>query len=516
MSAGSCGALVGVDVGTSAVKVLAVTPAGHVVASATGSYPLDTPRPGWVEQDAEAICSSALKALRDVLRTISENGSHVAAIGFSSAMHGLLPVDAAGRARGPLVTWMDRRAAEVAQRWREDGTGEALYARTGAPLHPMLPSCKLRWFAEQDPAHIANAAKFVSMKELIVFRLTGEWLIDWGLASATGLFDIHTRVWSDVALAAVQIEAGKLSTAVAPSTTLVAPRTTLAADIGLPHGTALVLGSSDGALANLGTGAVRPGDVAVTLGTSGAVRSVVARAILDEHGRTFCYAYDDTKYIVGGPTSSAGGVLDKLQELFLGEVPRHERFARALDLAQRAEPGAGGLTVMPFLSGERAPYWLAALRGGIVGLDLTHTRGDVMRAAFESVVFALASVFGVLSERIGETTEIRLSGGLSHAPFVRQLVADIFARRAVVPDQPEASAFGAATFAGISAGLLANERAAVALLEPLYVHEPDAGATANYAQIFARYRDVVDAYLPLYSDALATNATTIRARSKPR
>ena len=210
--------LVGVDLGTSAVKIIACTPDGKVVATASASYPLETPQPGYVEQDAEEVYRATMKALHDVLAQVRGRGDEVAALGFSSAMHGVLPVDAHGDPLGPLVTWMDRRAAEIAERWHADGTASELYAIWGAPVHPMLPSCKLRWFSEHDPASVRRAAKLVSLKELFVFRWTGEWLVDWGIASATGLFDLRARDWIDRALELARVGREKLSATVPTST----------------------------------------------------------------------------------------------------------------------------------------------------------------------------------------------------------------------------------------------------------------------------------------------------------
>jgi gluconokinase len=496
---GARAVLVGIDIGTSAVKVLACTLAGGVLSSEARSYSHATPQAGYVEQDAETIYAAALGALHAVLEVLRARADDVTAIGFSSAMHGLLPVGARGEPIGPLVTWMDRRSAPVAERWRADGTANELYTRTGAPVHPMLPSCKLRWFAENDPSYIANAARFVSIKELIVFRWTGEWLIDWGMASGTGLFDFRAHDWSAAALDAARIGADKLSTLAPPSTLRRNLQPAIARELGLDARTAIVLASSDGALANLGVGAVTPGELALTLGTSGAIRVVVEQPVLDERGRTFCYAYDDRKYIVGGPTSSAGAVLDKIGEFLAPDLEPAQRFADAVRRAETSPPGARGVTVMPFLSGERAPYWLPELRGGIVGLDLSHSRDDILRAAIESVVFALASVYDVLRERIAPIERICLSGGLTRAPLVRQLVADVFAREAVLADQPEASAFGAAMMAGISAGSLPDDAAVAALLQPAHVHAPNPEMVERYAVILARYRKVVDANLPLYT-----------------
>ncbi len=494
--------LLGVDLGTSSVKVLATTFEGKTVALTQAGYPLLTPQPDYVEQDVDVVYRAVMEAMRDAIGQVHLRGNEIAAIGFSSAMHGIAPVDAQGEALGPLITWMDRRSAPVADAWHADGTAARLYAQTGAPVHPMLPSCKLRWLADHDATLMARTARFVSMKELVVFRWTGEWLIDYGMASGTGLFDVRSRSWSPIALDAARIDAAKLSRIAPTSTTLEALRPGVAASLALVEKPKLVLASSDGALANLGVGAVGAGELALTLGTSGAIRTVVDVPMLDASGRTFCYAFDDARFIVGGPTSSGGAVLNAIEALFAPEVPVADRFPFAVAQAESAEPGANGLTFLPFLSGERAPYWMANLRGSIEGMDLSHTRADVFRAAFEGVVMALATVYDVVRETVGKPTGVRLSGGLTHASLVRQLIADVFDARAVLADQEEASAFGAAAMAGIAVHAIANDAAVSAMLEPVHVHEPSPVAVERYQRIFALYRRRVAAALPLYATSI--------------
>lgn len=477
--------VIGVDLGTSAAKVLASDRAGKIVASASQSYALRTPEPGAVELDAYEVEHAALAALRSVLANAGGRG-HVRAVGFSCAMHGFVPVDAAGEPIGAFITWMDRRSAPVAERWRADGTASTLYERTGTPIHPMLPSCKLRWFAEHDPAYVRRAAKFVSLKELVVHRWTGEWLVDYGMASGTGLFDVRTRAWDRAALEAAGIASAKLSTLA--STFERRPlQSGMARTLGLPDDVAIVLASSDGALANLGVGAIEAGEFALTIGTSGALRVVTHEPQLDGEGRTFCYAYDDTRYIVGGATSSAGAVLEKFASLFFGDAPHAQRMQRALAEAASAPPGGEGITVLPFLSGERAPYWRSDLRGAIVGLDLGNSRAGIVRAVFESVAYALRSVYAVLRERIAAPSRLRLSGGLAYDPFIRQLFADIFGIATTLTDHEEASAFGAAMMAAIAIGMLPDDAAAAALLRPQFQHNPNARLSAAYDAAFERY-----------------------------
>jgi gluconokinase len=476
---------IGIDLGTSAAKVLASDRAGAIVASASRSYALRTPEPDSVELDPYEVEHAALAALRSVLDAARGRG-RVRAVGFSCAMHGFVPVDAAGEPIGAFITWMDRRSAAIAERWRADGTARVLYERTGAPIHPMLPSCKLRWFAEHDPDYLERAAKFVSLKELVVHRWTGEWLVDYGMASGTGLFDLRARVWDATALEAAGIGAGKLS--VLASTFAQRPlRSGMARTLGLPEDVAIVLASSDGALANLGVGAIEAGEFALTIGTSGALRVVVDEPQLDATGRTFCYAYDDKRYIVGGATSSAGAVLEKFASFFFGDVAAAERMQRALGEAAEASPGGGGVTVLPFLSGERAPYWRSDLRGAVLGLELGNTRAELVRAIFESVAYALRSVYVVLRERLAAPSRLRLSGGLAYDAFMRQLFADVFGVATTLTDHEEASAFGAAMMAAIAIGLLPDDAAAAALLRPQFQHNANARAAAAYDEAFERY-----------------------------
>jgi len=494
VSTGGEPAVVGIDLGTSAVKVLAVTASGRQIADGSEFYGLLTPQADRVEQDVEVVYRATMRVLERVLADVRLRGSEVRAIGFSSAMHGVIAVDAAGEALSTAITWMDRRSAAVAQRWRDDGTGADLYARTGAPMHPMLPIAKLRWLAENDADLFARADRFVGLKELFVYRWTGEWLIDWGLASATGLFAFATHAWDDAALAAAGVEPRRLSKPVAPSTVLRAFRPAIARELLLDPDVAVVLASSDGALANIGVGSAA-GDVAVTLGTSGAVRVLASAPALDPNARTFCYCAGDETYVVGGPTSAAGASLDWIFALLLDEVPKPDRFARAVELAAQVPPGADGLTVLPFFAGERAPYWNASMRGAFGALDLSHDRRTIVRAAFESVVFGVNAVYQIVTERTGPAQRLLMSGGLTKAPFVRQLVADCFEAHVVEPRQQEASAFGAALLAAQAIGAIDDAVATARTTGYESPVEPDPARSAVYREAYKRYRRAVAAEL---------------------
>lgn len=491
--------VIGIDLGTSAVKVLAVTTAGREITAGSEFYGLITPQPDFVEQDANIIYSATMRVLERVLADVRLRGSEVAAIGFSSAMHGILAVDDNGEPISHLITWLDRRSAAIADRWRSDGTGIELYRRTGAPTHSMLPLAKLRWLRDNDPELFRRARRFIGLKELFIFRWTGEWLVDWGLAAATGLFSLASPAWDDRALELAGLDGARLSRPAAPSTALRGFRSSIGRQLDLAPDTAVVLASSDGALANIGIGASLAGDLALTLGTSGAIRVLVDAPAVDALGRTFCYYADDTRFVVGGPTSSAGASLDWIFALLLAEMPKEQRFARAVELAERVEPGADGLVVLPFLSGERAPYWRSSLRGSFDGLDLAHDRGTIVRAAFEGVVFGMRAVYDVVRSTAGESLRLLLSGGLTKAPLVRALLADVFELPAVQPHQQEASAFGAALLAAQAVGAIADatETARGVGYDAPTLPRPRAHET--YAAPYDRYSRFVNAHLDLFA-----------------
>ena len=482
------GALIGIDLGTTSVKIVASAVGdGRSLAEASQRYGLRTPGPGYVEQDPDEIYRATMRSLRTVLDEVKLRGEEPRAIGFSAAMHGLLAVDARGEPISPLINWMDRRSGAIADRWHADGTAERLYARTGAPVHPMLPLCKLRWLAELEPDLFRRAARFVGMKELFVYRWTGEWLIDESIGTATGMFDTRSRVWDQEALELAGVGPQRLSQPSPSSTRRTVTRAQVAGALGIDQRTAVVLSASDGALANLGAGAIGRETLALTLGTSGALRLVVDEPALDPQGRTFCYVFDDLHWLVGGPTSSAGAVLDWIFAIVVPEVRPEKRLENAVALAEQIAPGSEGLTMLPFLSGERAPYWRSDLRGALSGVDLAHDRRHILRSAFEGVVFGLFAVHYVIGELAGAPRAILLSGGLTHAPFVRQLIADVFEIETRLPDRQEASAFGAAMSAGLATGAIASIERVAAMIRYPQVYGPIPERSAAYREAFARY-----------------------------
>ena len=368
--------VIGLDLGTTNCKALAVSAQGEVLASTESGYRLRSAGSGRVEQDPQEIWQGAQAALRAVLgRT---HGHDLAGVCLSGAMHSLLPVDGSGAPLALAITWADERAAGQAIKLRQEMDAFALYERTGCPLESIYYPAKLRWYREAAPEIFRAAARFVGVKDWVCFHLTGAWLTDFGLASTTGLLDIHRLAWDAEALALGGIGEDRLPALVSPYA--VAGGVSRTALEGMLAGTPVIVGGSDGGLANLGAGAAGPGQAAVTVGTSGAIRRVLDRPQLDPQVRTWCYVLDEGRWFAGGAINNGGLALQWVRERFFQEVGGQAGFQRMLAEAARVPAGAGGVFFLPYFTGERSPHWDSSIRGLLYGLGLEHDRGHVARA----------------------------------------------------------------------------------------------------------------------------------------
>ena len=265
--------IIGVDIGTTHVKAVVATTAGQVLHETKEGYPTSNPLPGHQEQNAEDIFQAVLKVLKQALRTI-DNTESISCISFSAAMHSLMVVDKEGNPLTPLLTWADTRSNKYAQAIRNTKQGDIIYRDTGTPIHPMSPLCKIAWIREEMPGVFTAAHKFISAKEYIFHRFFNEFVVDHSIASATGLFDIHQLQWCDESLKFAGISAEKLSIPVSSTQTFTKLKEEYRLGLGLPGGIPFLIGAGDGCLANIGAGAVLPGELALTIGTSGAVRKI--------------------------------------------------------------------------------------------------------------------------------------------------------------------------------------------------------------------------------------------------
>ncbi|MEJ2890810.1 gluconokinase [Actinomycetospora aeridis] len=478
--------VLGVDIGTTATKAVAFSVDGVDHGHGEAPHHLDEPEPGAAVQDPEALDEAVGDAIRDAVAGLDPG--RVAAVSFSSAMHGLLALDAAGDPISPLVTWADSRAEGAARELRARDGALALHRRTGTPIHPMSPLVKLAWLRRARPSLHAAAHTWGGMKELVLLRATGARVTDTSCASATGLLDVATGAWDPEALEIAGVTPDALGTPVAPNAVVGRLRGT---GWGLPAGVPVVAGGGDGPLANLGVGAVRPGVAACSIGTSGALRVTVERPAVDPRGRVFCYDLADGRWVVGGAITNGGLVLDWAHETLGRDVDD------LLTAAAEVPAGADGLLALPHLLPERAPHWDLGGAGALVGLHRRHTAGHVARALLEGVCLQLRLVLDAMREADLAVHEVRATGGFARSPLWRRMLTDALDLPVGFPTVDQGSAFGAALLGMQGVGLLPpGPDALVAAAERIPLGETlrpgdDAPGYAARLPLFERAHDVL-------------------------
>jgi xylulokinase len=462
-------ALVGLDVGTTGVKAVAISPDGAVLARAERRYDLSTPQPGWAEQDPDdwwRATEGALEAL-DV--------PEIAGIGLTGQMHGLVALDEHERVLRPAILWNDQRtAAECAE--LEDRVGlERLIALTGNRALAGFTAPKLLWLARHEPDVYARIRHVLLPKDYVRLRLTGERATDVSDASGTLLYDVAGRRWSEEVLAELDLDLDRLPRAFESTV-----------ETGRTRGRVPVAaGAGDQAAGALGVGVQAPGTVSVVLGTSGVVFAVLPEFATDPEARahTFCHAVPGRWHAMG-VMLSAGGSLRWLRDAVVGEAYEELVFE-----AGRWPPGVEGLLFAPYLAGERTPHADPGARAAFTGLSLRHDVGALVRAVLEGVAFGLRDSLELLRELGAEPEVGRVSGGGARSGLWLQIVASVLRLPLERTAVEEGAAFGAALLGGVAAGAFADvEEAVERCVRVRDTIEPEADWADAYDESYARFR----------------------------
>jgi gluconokinase len=441
--------VLGIDLGTTATKVVAVNAAYRPVWTVERPAPLQAGRDGEAVHDPATVLAGAADAVRESAEHCARRGLAVRGLSFSAALHTLLALDSSGEPLTPALSWADTRAADIARRLRAE-RGEALHRATGTPVHPMTPVAKLAWFAAHEPDLFRRTAAWCGMKDYVLSRFTGRLATDLSCASASGLLDIHTAAWHGPALEAAGVAGERLPELVPPTTVfplLPGP----AAALGLPAGLPVVAGAGDGPLANLAVGATAPATAALSLGTSGALRVVREQPGVDDRCRVFCYHLADGLWVLGGAVSNAGVVAQWAAESFGGVD-----VADLLKEAAEVEPGSEGLTALPHLLGERAPWWDPDARGALIGLRRRHGRAHMTRAMIEGVGQQLALVRDSVVAAGAPIASVRATGGALRSSLWAEIVAAALDMPLEITDDTAGSGFGAALLGWRALGVVSH------------------------------------------------------------
>jgi len=418
-----------VDINTSSVRIHAFDLTGQVLGMRKGSYPTFHPQADYSEQDPEQVFITTLYVLKNFLNeVIHPQKFKVKAICFCAAMHSVLAVDKNGRPLGNAIIWADNRGIKQAKLLKNSQECTQIYEASGTPIHPMSPLIKIAWMSQQDPERFAQAYKFISLKEYVLLQLTGEYLLDQSIASSTGMFDIHQLKWHTKALEFAGITPDRLSTPVSIFFDEVGLKKEYSKSLGLSSATKLIIGSSDGCSATLGSGNIAAEKATVTLASSGAVRVASKEILVDKSQRFFNYLLAEDYYISGGPTNNVGVVFDWFTQQFGSFDPRQDLEQVKEELLREAiqvSAGAKGLLFLPYLLGERAPIWNANARGVYFGLNITHGQKHLLRATVEGILFEVYSIGKLLAEH-RNFSSISLTGSYASVPLFAQILTDIF------------------------------------------------------------------------------------------
>jgi gluconokinase len=453
--------IITIEIGTGAIRVAAFDLNGIMVGSSKGSYPTFHAKPDYSEQDPEQIFITMLYILKNFLNEkIHPKKYEVVSICFSSAMHSVLPIDKNGVPLGNAIAWSDNRAKKEADDLKHSSLGNALYRKTGTPIHAMSPLNKITWLKNNDRDRFAVAQKFLSIKTYILQQLTGQYIVDYSIASATGMLNITSVQWEDDALKHAGINKEKLADLVPVLYSHATLKKEYQTSLGLHDRVKLIAGSSDGCMATLGAGVWGDGKATVTLEESGAVRVIGKEVLQDEKQRLFNYLLTEGNYVSGGPTNNAGSVFEWYAKQF-GD------FKRAFDLeacmdnliddASEVMAGSEGLIFLPYLQGERAPIWNANARGVYFGLNINHGQQHFTRATIEGILYAFYSIEKTLEEH-REVKIISANGTFASYPFWTQMMADIFNKPVHIKQSSgsDSVAYGGYLVAATEIGLYKN------------------------------------------------------------
>ncbi|KRM35921.1 gluconokinase [Limosilactobacillus pontis] len=494
---------IGVDVGTTSTKAVLYDEHAKVLDHFSEGYSLYRDASGMAEQDPEAMLNAVEKVIHDAGTKIDFANEKLLAVSFSSANQSVIMLDHHFRPLSRVITWADTRARTVADQLKRSPEGQQLYAKTGTPIHPMSPLTKIMWLNQAHPETVAKTTYFGDIKSYLFYKFFGSFKVDISIASCTGMMNINTGNWDSQALTLAKVKANQLPTIVNGTSQAVGLTDEAQSKLGIPADTPFVYGAFDGALSNLGVGAIKQNTVAITIGTSAGVRVVTDHPVIDPQQRLFCYAVDNGLWVIGGPLNNGGDVYQwAVEHLVDASAVKNEQvdpYTLANHVIEGVPAGAHALLFHPFLGGERAPLWDANARGSFFGLSQLHTRADMLRSVMEGICMNIATVFQAVRNLVGEPSSVTATGGFARAEVWRQMLADVLNCPVNIPNSFESGCLGAVTMAMKSLGIVDSLDVVQDLIGDISSYQPRASAVHVYQQYLPLFQQVEGLLTPAYS-----------------
>jgi xylulokinase len=487
----------GIDSSTTATKALLIDEGGRVAGVAASAYKFETPRPLWSEQHPDLWWNGTVESIRKVLADTGINSNEVKGVGLTGQMHGLTLLDEAGQVLRPAILWNDQRTGDQCNAIRARLGKERLIQITGNDALTGFTAPKILWVRDHEPEVFARVKHILLPKDYVRFKLSDSYATDRAGAAGTLLMAVRDRDWSSEVLDALEIPADWLpQTHEGPQITGEISAT--AAQVtGLKKGTPIVGGGGDQAAQAVGVGAVLPGIVALTLGTSGVIFASSAEPFIEPEGRlhAFCHAVPGRWHLMGVMLSAAGSL-----QWYRDTLAPGLDFETLLGPAADVPPGSEGLLYLPYLTGERTPHPDPLARGAFVGLTVRHTQAHLTRAVLEGVAFGLQDSFILIRVAgLGAIEQVRISGGGARSALWRQILADVLNVELATVTSTEGAAYGAALLAGVGAGFWPDvDTACNETVKITDVIEPNAANTAVYEQAYENYSQLYPALVDVF------------------
>jgi len=487
--------MMGIDVATTGAKALVCDEGGKVLAVATNSYPLDSPRPGWSEQDPQAWWQATVKSISRALDESGVDPGDVVGVGMTGQMHGAVFLDKGDKVLRPAILWNDQRTAEECAEITRAVGARRLIKLVSNPALTGFTAPKIVWVRRNEPEVYEKARKILLPKDYIRFRLTGTFATDVSDASGTLLFSVAKRHWSEEMLELLDLD-GELLPRAYESPEVCGSISALAAEeTGLLAGTPVVAGGGDQAAGAVGNGIVKKGTLSATLGTSGVVFAFCDKLHTDPKGRvhTFCHAVPGRWHVMGVVLAAGGSfrwLRDNLgRQKQQGEASTSLSYEELTEEAARAPAGSEGLFFLPYLTGERTPHGDPYARGAWIGLTNRHGRPELIRSAMEGASFAMRDSLEIIRSMSIEVRQIRISGGGARSELWRSIQADIFNHPVVTINATEGPAFGAALLAAVGTRVFSSVEeaceATISVTSEMPVNQKNA---ETYERVYPLYR----------------------------
>lgn len=489
--------VIGIDLGTGSAKAIAMNHSGAVLETSQVAYPTLHPKQNYHEQAPELIWQAFIKCIS---RITASRKRIPDAISVSSAMHSVIPLDKADNPLMNMITWADNRSASNATYIHRSPLAQTIYEETGTPIHAMTPLCKIHWLRENETELFAKTERFISMKEYVWHRLFNRFEVDYSIASATGFMNIEKLAWSQNALEMAGIKSQQLSSLVNTNHRRTCADKSLCDRMGIGTETPFFIGASDGCLANVGSFAIEEGYMALTIGSSGAVRVTRKKPMLNFKAMTFNYLLDESTFVCGGPTNNGGVILKWYAENVLGhKLHTDSDYDMLFEALPKSKPGAEGLVFLPYILGERAPIWNSDACGVFFGMRGYHQQSHFIRAVIEGISMALYDITQNMIDTGLSVKQIQVSGGFVQSEGWLQVLTNIFGKKICLINTSDASATGAAFLALKNLGVISDYLAMKPAEWTEFLPEPE--NMEVYRNLFLKYRNVYEHVAPLMAPA---------------